>query len=132
MESVVKTQSPLTKAQAVAAIERLARADRRYAATVDQWDTDDWLLNTPSGIVDLRTGELQQHDPLRYMTKQTSVAPGGDCQMWQRFLDDITAGDKEYITFLQRVLQIRRDQLDARTCNILCSRWRQQWQRNII
>ena len=42
--------------QTVAAIERLARADRRHAATVDQWDTHPWLLNTPAGTVDLRTG----------------------------------------------------------------------------
>ncbi|MHB8744591.1 MAG: phage/plasmid primase, P4 family [Sulfuricaulis sp.] len=93
----------LTKAQAIAAIERLARADRRYAATVDQWDADDWLLNTPGGVVDLRTGELQPHNCGRYMTKMTSVAPGGNCPMWKRFLEDITAGDSDYIAFLQRV-----------------------------
>ena len=98
-----KNSLQLTKAQAVAAIERLARADRRYAATVDQWDADDWLLNTPGGVVDLRTRELQPHDPSRYMTKKTSVAPGGDCPIWQGFLNDITAGDIEYIKFLQRV-----------------------------
>jgi phage/plasmid-associated DNA primase len=34
------------KAQTVAAIERLAKSDRRLAATVDQWDADPWLLNT--------------------------------------------------------------------------------------
>ena len=51
----------IAAAQTVAAIERLARADRRHAATVEQWDADPWLLNTPTGTVDLRTGEL--HEP---------------------------------------------------------------------
>ena len=44
----------LASAKTVAAVERLARSDRRLAATVDQWDRDPWLLNTPGGIVDLR------------------------------------------------------------------------------
>ena len=51
----------IAAAQTVAAIERLARADRRHAAMVEQWDADPWLLNTPAGTVDLRTGELHSH-----------------------------------------------------------------------
>jgi putative DNA primase/helicase len=38
----------------VAAVTALARADRRQAATVEQWDTNPWLLGTPGGTVDLR------------------------------------------------------------------------------
>src|SRR4051794_26372426 len=49
----------LASAQTVAAVERLAKADRRLAATTDQWDGDPWLLNTPDGVVDLRTGDLR-------------------------------------------------------------------------
>jgi phage/plasmid-associated DNA primase len=30
------------------------RADRWHAATVDLWDADPWLLNTPGGVADLR------------------------------------------------------------------------------
>ena len=33
----------------VAAVEKLSRSDRRFAATVDQWDVDPMLLNTPGG-----------------------------------------------------------------------------------
>ncbi len=39
----------IAAAQTVAAVERLARADRRHAARVEQWDTDPWLLNTRRG-----------------------------------------------------------------------------------
>src|SRR5262249_28248097 len=45
----------IASAKTVGAVERLAQADRRIAATIDQWDADPWALNTPSGIVDLRT-----------------------------------------------------------------------------
>jgi hypothetical protein len=47
----------IASAVTVAAVERLARADRRHAAIVEQWDADPWLLNTPGGVVDLRTGK---------------------------------------------------------------------------
>src|SRR5207253_9290343 len=43
----------IAKASTVAAVERLARADRQHAMTIDEWDSDLWLLNTPSGLVNL-------------------------------------------------------------------------------
>jgi phage/plasmid-associated DNA primase len=45
-----KIASTLASAKTVAAVERLALADRRIAATVDQWDSDPWLLNTQDGV----------------------------------------------------------------------------------
>jgi hypothetical protein len=36
----------IAAAQTVTAIERLARADRRHATRVEEWDKDVWLLNT--------------------------------------------------------------------------------------
>ena len=64
-----KTKNLLASAKTVNAVVTLARADQRIAATADQWDADPWLLNTPAGIVDLRTGELSSHRPEYYMTK---------------------------------------------------------------
>ncbi len=49
----------------------LAQEDRRIAADADQWDTDPWLLNTPGGVVDLRTGFMRPSRPDDYMTKIT-------------------------------------------------------------
>jgi putative DNA primase/helicase len=92
----------IASAKTVAAIERLARCDRRHAATVDIWDADPWLLNTPGGIVDLRSGTLLPHDPERYMTKITAVAPSGYCPGWRQFLDEITDGNSDLQAFLQR------------------------------
>src|SRR5262249_34188724 len=42
----------IASAKVIAAIERIAKADRQIAATVDQWDCDPWLLNTPDGTID--------------------------------------------------------------------------------
>jgi len=95
--------SAIASAKTVAAIERLARSDRRIAATVDQWDADPWLLNTPTGVVDLRTGLLRPHRPDDYMTKIAAVGPGGDCPKFKAFLKRIMNSDDDLIAFLQRV-----------------------------
>lgn len=88
----------------VAAVERLARADRAHAATVGQWDTDPWLLNTPGGVVDLRTGHVRPAMATDYMSKCTAVAPSTDpCPLWLQFLDRVTAGDRDLQSYLQRV-----------------------------
>ncbi len=92
----------VASAKAVAAVERLAKADRYHAATVDQWDGDPWLLNTPAGVVELRTGQIRPKQPDDYMTKITAVTPGGDCPLWLAFLRRITGGDADLLAFLQR------------------------------
>ncbi len=39
-------KTALTSAKTVAAVERLAKVDRRIAATIEQWDVDPDLFNT--------------------------------------------------------------------------------------
>ncbi|MGH3260885.1 MAG: hypothetical protein ACRDNS_02705, partial [Trebonia sp.] len=97
------TASAVASAKTAFAVEKLAKADRRHAATVDQWDADPWLLNTPGSVVDLHTGRLRPHDPGDHMTKITAAVPGGACPLWRQFLDRITAGDAELQSFLQCV-----------------------------
>jgi putative DNA primase/helicase len=86
----------------VAAVACLARADRRLAATAAQWDADPWLLNTPGGMVDLKTSELRPHRLEDYCTKMTAVAPGGECPRWLATLSYIFGGNAEIVSFLQR------------------------------
>jgi P4 family phage/plasmid primase-like protien len=90
----------------VNAIVSLARADRRLAATEDQWDADLYLLGTPKGTVDLRSGKLEPvADPDDYITKTTAVAPDPNCPtpLWTAFLEDITGKDKKLQNYLQRM-----------------------------
>jgi putative DNA primase/helicase len=94
----------ITKAKTVAAVEMLARCDRRIAAKIGQWDADPWLLNTPGGIVDLRTGKLRPSKPDDYCTKITAVAPGGECPLFLEFLATVTNCNADLIDYLQRVL----------------------------
>lgn len=94
----------IKSARTVAAVERLAKSDRSHAATVDQFDTDPWLLNTPDSTVDLRTGTPRSHTASDHLTRITAVSPGGDCPTWMAFLDRVTAGDADLQAFLQRIM----------------------------
>jgi putative DNA primase/helicase len=95
----------LAKAKTINAVVTMALADRRIAATADQWDTDPMLLTAGEATVDLRTGIGHEADPLDYITKKAacSIAPAGTAHpIWTAFLDRITAGNQELQGFLQR------------------------------
>ena len=92
-----------SRASFAAAVERYARTDEAFAVTHEAWDQDLWLLGTPSGTVDLRTGILRPSDPRDGITRSTSVAPAesADCPLWRKFLAEATRGDRGLEDFLQ-------------------------------
>lgn len=92
----------LARAATVDAVERLAMADRRHARTADAFDTDPLVLNTPGGVVDLRTGKLRPHEPGEMLTKVSAVTPGGDCPRWRAFILQIVQGDAALSAYIQR------------------------------
>jgi len=93
----------VAKGSNIFSVEKLSRAHRKYAAVIEQWDENLWLLNTPGGTVDLRNGEIYANRREDYCTKITAAAPGGDCPLWLAFLGRITAGNKDLEAFLQRM-----------------------------
>lgn len=94
----------IRSSKTVAAVVALARADRLHAATVSQWDADPWLLNTPGGEVDLRSGKMRAHRRESYCTKRTSVAPStGPVVRWLKFLHRVTGDDQKLVDYLQRL-----------------------------
>ncbi len=68
----------------------------------NQLDQDPFILNTPIGVVHLKTGDIKEHLPSYYCTKMTAVAPdSANQELWHQTLDDVTDGDKEFQLFLQ-------------------------------
>ena len=62
----------------------------------DKLDAAWYLLNTEAGLVDLRTGEISQHDPTALCTKIAPFSPSEDgAEMWSDFLDLITNDDPD-------------------------------------
>jgi putative DNA primase/helicase len=95
----------LLKHSTIVGAEKIARSSRRVASTVEQWDRDPYLLNTPGGTVNLRDGTMRRHDPNDHMTKLTGVTPDAGCPtpVWDAHLDRIFEEDEEMIEYKYRV-----------------------------
>jgi putative DNA primase/helicase len=87
----------------IRAVLRIAAVDPRIASTVTAWDQDAWLLGTPDGVVELRTGVFRPARPEDHITKSTRVSPNGDCPMFLRFLKRATAENVDLQEYLQRL-----------------------------
>jgi len=87
------------------AVRELVRCDRSIAVSVETLDHDPMILNTPNGIVDLRTGVLGPSDPAALCTKQTAVPPdfSAACPVWLAFLSQVTRADHELLGYLRRL-----------------------------
>jgi putative DNA primase/helicase len=98
-------EKAMTKVRFVRSVEEAARSDPLVAVHGAVWDADGWLLGTPDGVVDLRTGKIRDGRPEDYIAKHTSVAPAAadaPCPIWLGFLDEATRGDKDLQAFLRR------------------------------
>ena len=67
----------------------------------EKFDAQHDLLNTQSGVVDLRTGVLTDHDPRLYMRQITAVEfkPGAKHSDWTAALKAIRPDTREYMQF---------------------------------
>jgi putative DNA primase/helicase len=100
-----KRPGKLYTAKTVAAVTWFARADRRQAARLEQFDADNWAITTPGETYDLRTGLATKPDPANYITRKTAciaAPPGMPHPIWSAFLNRITNGNAELQAFLAR------------------------------
>ena len=96
-------RSRLGSAATVAAIVKLAAADRVHAVTVNELDADPWLLNSPGGVLDLRDRTLRKSDPACLFTKIAGASPEGACPTFLRVLERCLP-DLEVRNYLQRLI----------------------------
>ncbi|KYG01798.1 hypothetical protein BE21_55900 [Sorangium cellulosum] len=91
-------------ARGIDAMLRLAETEPIVRAEPGDFDADPWLLNCRNGVLDLRTGELRDHDRRDMMRRIVPVAfePDAELPIWDRFLADVTGNDEEMIGFLRR------------------------------
>lgn len=78
---------------------------RKYVTVEhDKLDADPWALNCANGTIDLRTGELRDHDAEDWITKLVNLEydPDAKAPRFEKFLSEITAGDAQLAAFLQR------------------------------
>ncbi len=92
----------LGAAATIWSVSKLVGADPRHAVSPDQLDVDAWSLNTPAGVIDLRSGTRRTHDPAELHTKITAAAPVGECPLFLATLDRAQP-DPEIREYLQRL-----------------------------
>lgn len=73
--------------------------------TPQELDVDEFLLNTPANTVQLKNGQVQDHQAINFITKQTEVSLGSaGADAWQKALDTIFCGDDELIEYVQQIV----------------------------
>lgn len=71
---------------------------------VNDLDANPYLLNTPAGTVDLRTGKMNPHDAADMITKMTSVSPSEEGkELWEDSLNKTFLNNQELISYVQEI-----------------------------
>ena len=93
-------------ASGVTGIARLAQSDARLTVHIDNLDADPYQINTPGGIIDLRTGTISPPNPDALHTRSTSVAPDFTTtpKAFTTFLADTFGGDQDLAAYMQRLI----------------------------
>jgi len=75
----------------IQAVIKLARTDKRILIKLEQLDAEPYALNCLNGIVNLRSGLLEPHDPARLITKLANgeFDPNAEAVRWREHLDTI-------------------------------------------
>lgn len=84
---------------------RVAESDPRISVRAADLDAHPLLLNTLSGIVDLRTGDVGPHDPALLLTRTAPSHVDVDAPhpRWTTFLTETFDGDDELVGYVQRL-----------------------------
>lgn len=83
-----------------------ASTDPRVVVSIHDLDANPWVLNTPTGVVDLRTGDLSAAKAADLHTRVTAVGYDrhAHSDVWDNFLNVTFGGDKDLIGYLQRLI----------------------------
>jgi len=81
------------------------RNDPSVRRSISDFDTNAYELNTPNGIINLKTGRRSPHHDPSLVTKITTISPRDErCERFHQFLSEITGGDKGLQDYLQVML----------------------------
>jgi len=82
-----------------------AATDPRITVDIDDLDANPWELNTPGGVINLRTGQIHPARPDQLHTRITRCAPADSTDTtWVDFLADTFGADTALVSYLQRLV----------------------------
>jgi hypothetical protein len=84
---------------------RADRSRQRISILAAELDAYPELMNTLSGVVDLRTGEIRPHDPKLLLTRITACPADINAPhpRWDAFLAETFNGNREMTAYRQRL-----------------------------
>lgn len=72
---------------------------------IKDFDSQEFLLNTPAATYDLRTGTSSEHSADDLITKVTAVSPSNDnVDIWLDAVNSFFCGDAELIEYVQQIV----------------------------
>ena len=72
---------------------------------IKEFDSQEFLLNTPATTYDLRTGTSSEHSADDLITKVTAVSPDDEnMDIWLEAVNSFFCGDKELIEYVQHIV----------------------------
>jgi putative DNA primase/helicase len=99
----IKDRRALCSVAKIASVLKHASTLPTIARIPEDFDSNPYLLGTPDGTLDLKTGKLIGTTREHYITRQTAVAPkSGPMPQWNKVLDRCTRGDPEMRKYYQR------------------------------
>ena len=104
LEATVKWAKRSEGVARINAMVELARSRPGVPVRPEEMDSDPWLFNAVNGTIDLRTGDIQPHDPQDLITKLAPVQydPEARYGCWDDFLQRVLP-TSEVRDFIQRV-----------------------------
>lgn len=91
-------------------------------AVNNDFDSYEMLLNTESGIVDLMSGEILEHDKKYMLSKiiPSHIDMQKEPKQWLKFLDEVFLGDKEMVSWIQKAVGYTLTGSTREQCLFIC------------
>ena len=72
----------------------------------EKMDKDLDVFNIQNGYIDLKTGQLKEHDKTKFFTRisNSEYTDNADAPEWNKFLNDIFLGNQQLIKYIQRAI----------------------------
>lgn len=85
---------------------KLAKSDEAVAILPKSFDADDWLLNCENGTINLKTGELNPHNPDDTISRICPVYYDREATfgMWDKFLSNALDENEEMLMWLAKAI----------------------------
>ena len=95
----------MSSASGLRATLALLPSEPGMSVAVDELDQQEFALNVPNGVIDLRDGKLIPQDSRLLLTRLCPVEfdPKAECPLWRKFISEIFA-DPELVDHIQKVV----------------------------